>query len=117
MGEDRELCLRLRRAGYRVVVSWQARAIHHDRGLTRKQEPSFRRFLAKRFLEVAYKLDGMLGAMRWVWTNRSELRYLLPFKLREMFVRMRELRQRRGHNYLQSDLLDDYVEFIREQYR
>lgn len=115
MGEDRDLCLRLRRAGHRVTVCWQARAIHHDRGLTGKQLASFQSFLVKRFLEVAYKCDGVVGAFRWLISNHIDFRHLLPIRPILLFFRLHQLRARRGQNFLDANAMGRYVAYLRKQ--
>ena len=115
MGEDRELCLRLHRTGQRVTVCWQARAIHHDRGLNEKLDGSFQSFLARRFLEVAYKHDGLFGAFCWLVSNHADFRRLLPFQPMQLVSRAYQLRERRGQNFLTADAMEQYVAYVKKQ--
>lgn len=115
MGEDRELCLRLRRAGYRVLVAWNARAIHHERELDEKRREVFRAFLAKRFLEVAFKLDGYPGALRWILSNRDQLAFLRPVDITSTWRRISELKRRRRLHHLDSEHMQEYLSHVAAQ--
>ncbi|MCB1786268.1 MAG: glycosyltransferase [Gammaproteobacteria bacterium] len=117
MGEDREICLRLRRAGHRVAVSWTTRAIHHESDLGTKQQAAFRRFLARRFLEVAFKLDGWLGAIRWLANNRDQWRRLGPVQPVRAIARARALRRRRNRDFLLAPSMNEYLVHADAQHR
>lgn len=112
MGEDREFCLRLRRAGYRVLVDWRARAIHHESELDHKRKDAFLRFLAKRFLEVSFKLDGYSGAAKWLLTNRGQILNLRPIQLGVVLQGIRQLTRRRGMCHLEPERMREYVEHV-----
>lgn len=115
MGEDREFCIRVKRSGYRVVACWPTRAIHHERDFEKKKSRPFKRFLAKRFFEVAYKLDGMNGAIRWLASNRDEAKYLLPWRLKPVIEKLKALKRRRNTDFLDVENLTAFFKTVKRE--
>lgn len=113
MGEDREFCIRVKRAGYRVVACWETRAIHYEKDFERKISKPFQRFLTERFFEVAYKLDGLKGAIRWLATNHEQSKYLFPWKIFRIIGRLRAVGGRRNKDFLDRATLDAYIQTVR----
>jgi N-acetylglucosaminyl-diphospho-decaprenol L-rhamnosyltransferase len=68
--EDHDLCWRLRRAGYRLAVSWDARAVHLEGGSSRARGPHpwFRQYHESRlrYLRKRYPLAWPLYLLVWV---------------------------------------------------
>ena len=71
MGEDREICLKLKDLGYRFYASWPTRAIHFEEGAAGRDEVAFTRFLYTRYLEVAIKRGGIAGGDTWLRANEA----------------------------------------------
>lgn len=113
MGEDRELCLRIKTHGYRVISSLPTRAIHFnsnednpekdDQGVLKQT------FYLNKMVEVAIKKDGLLGGVLWMLGNRRAIlnRTILPGILKQFFKYF-HLRQRRKQNFLMSERLEAY---------
>lgn len=107
MGEDRDLCLRIKDAGFRVVVSVATRAIHHH---LHSETKDFERFLLTRYLQVALKLGGTVGGLLWMfgnWDNR--LLQDSVFDLVAEFKHVRKLTRRRNSNFVSTRALDTYA--------
>jgi MoaA/NifB/PqqE/SkfB family radical SAM enzyme/GT2 family glycosyltransferase len=71
MGEDRDICLKLKDLGYRIYASWPTRTIHFEAGVSGRDEVAFTRFLYTRYLEVAIKRGGLAGGDAWIRANEA----------------------------------------------
>jgi GT2 family glycosyltransferase/MoaA/NifB/PqqE/SkfB family radical SAM enzyme len=110
MGEDRDLCLRLKDAGYRVVACMATRAIHHCLGgKDYSDRASYEQFVQKKALQVAIKRNGIPGGVKWLIGNHRISRRPSRFiDLVGAFKDHRELTARRGQNHLTSSRMDQF---------
>ena len=112
MGEDREFCLKVRRKGYRNVIAWSARAIHHERDMEIKITTERRDFFIKRFFEVSLKLDGLAGACRWLYRNRKLLNISFVRNVVADLFGLVHIYRRRGWFFLDQARLDKYRDMV-----
>ena len=113
MGEDRDLCLRIKDAGYRVVVSLETRAIHYRTSTDNHFKDSNGvydwMYLQKRFIQVAIKRNGFWGGILWLYGNRRKAlnRYFFP-SMAKQFKLCNQLTARRETNFLESSQIDKF---------
>ncbi len=110
IGEDRELCLKVRRMGFNCAVSWESAAIHHENDLSKKIKPDFQLFCFLRYLEVAYKLDGITGAVRWMNANKRWKEAPFLKKLISMIINNKKIDWRRDADFLSASAIRRYTE-------
>lgn len=78
MGEDRDLCLSIKKKGYLVAISWKARAIHINHTSYGTSEIAQRRAIRfKRIIEVSLKQKGLLRTVFQIAREFSLLRSVL----------------------------------------
>ena len=110
MCEDRDLCLEIKKRGYRVVAAWASRAIHHNyTSYSATDDGGRRRERNARVLEVILKREGVSAGLKWMSGHREHTldRENLPGLL-DVLKNAGELRKRRGVNYLDHKELEEY---------
>ena len=114
MGEDRDLCLRIRDLGLRVVASMPTRTIHYgaatDKVARTVKGLDFTEFLQTRYLEVAVKRGGVEGGERWMASNagRWEDNPRLETPLQGVLARADEVQARMSRDFLTEAALAEY---------
>ncbi len=110
MGEDRDLCLAIRKLGYKVAASWSARAIHLNHTSYGTDEIKQRRALRfNRIIEVSLKRKGQLYTKFQIYRERKLLsQYLTKREIAEKFATARELSKRQRIDFTTSDALELY---------
>lgn len=111
MGEDRDLCLRLKDARYRVVACLDTRAIHHCLGGTDYDSRSkdFTTFFYEKCLQVAIKRGGLQGGILWSIGNYREwLRPSRVVHLAGAFRQYRGLVARRAKDHLAPERMTSF---------
>ena len=110
MCEDRDLCLEIKSLGYRVVVAWAPRAIHHNyTSYDATDDDGRRKERNERVLEVIVKRDGVGAGLKWMSGHGKHALdgRNLPGLLK-VLSNAAQLRKRRGVDYLDQKELDKY---------
>lgn len=111
MGEDRDLCLSIRKKGYDIAATWSARAIHFNQtsyGTDNIAERKNIRF--KRILEVSLKQFGLPYTLLQVYRERRLLMKYLNTS--ELLMKLKK------HHSLRSRLRIDFTSTLEcEKYR
>lgn len=112
MGEDRDLCLKIKKLGFKVFVSWSARAIHDNITSYASADLKKRRnFRFKRIIEVSLKQKGLLPSLLHLVRERKNIaRYITLKECLETVAKYGELKKRRDINFLDLDQLNKYKE-------
>lgn len=112
MGEDRDICLRIKiDLGYRVIASLATRAIHYavPSDNPDKNPKTYGRFFLSKFLQVAIKRNGLWGGICWMVANiKHELDYRYFFGAIRQLMDHKQFIKRRNRDYLKQSELDDY---------
>lgn len=112
MGEDRDLCLKIKKLGFKVFVSWSARAIHDNITSYATADLKKRRnFRFKRIIEVSLKQKGLMPSLLHLVRERKKITRYVTFKeCLDTLASYRELKKRRDVNFLDQRQLDTYKE-------
>ncbi len=114
MGEDRDLCLSIRKKGYDVAASWSARAIHLNHTSYGTDEIAKRKSIRfKRILEVSLKQYGLFYTCFQVLRERKLLKkYLAPSDIFDKLRAHTQLRARRGVDFTSSFECEKYQKSV-----
>lgn len=109
-GEDRDICLRIKDSGYRVVVSLDTRVIHYIalQGNAIRASNNYQRYMQDKFLQVEIKRNGAFGGIKWMIGNYKNILRPSSFFFIKQLLSHKRLTKRKEVNFLANSMINKY---------